>query len=167
MTTPKPGMIGLTRISGSVGKLIEVGQWLNGEGFQDWEHAFVALPGGLIIEAEPGGARIVPLTYPNVYWCTGIYKLLAPGTTNIEIDHVAEGLKGVPYSFADYAALAAHRLHVPAPLLKSFIASSGHMICSQLCDEFYFRLGAHVFFDNRWPGDVTPASLYKRDLQLR
>jgi len=160
-------MIGLTQISGRVGKLIEVGQWLNGEGFQDWEHAFVSLPGGLILEAEPGGARIVPLVYANVYWCEGIYKLLPPTTNVTEIGHVAEGLKGVPYSFADYAALSAHRLHIPAPFLKNYVASTGHMICSQLADEFYFRLGAHVFIDNRWPGDVTPASLYKRDLQLR
>jgi hypothetical protein len=160
-------MIGLTQISGRTGKLIEVGQWMNGEGFEDWEHAFVALPGGPILEAEPGGARIVPLVYANVYWCEGIYKLLPPTTNATEIGHVAEGLKGVKYSFADYAALSAHRLHIPAPCLKNYVASTGHMICSQLADEFYSRLGAHVFLDNRWPGDVTPASLYKRDLQLR
>jgi hypothetical protein len=160
-------MIGLTQISGTVGKLIEVGQWLNGEGFQNWEHAFVALPGGLILEAEPGGARIVPLPYSDVYWCENIYKLLPQPPNQQQLGIIASGLKGVPYSFADYAALAAARLHIPSSQLKAFIASSGHMICSQLCDEFYARLGAHIFEDSRWPGDVTPASLYNRDLQLK
>lgn len=164
---PLPGMIGLTQIAGDVGAGIRFGQWLNGEGFADWEHAFVYLPGNNVLEAEPGGARIVPLVYPNIYWCTGIYKLLPPATTATELGHIAESLKGTPYSFLDYAYLAAHRLHIPAPGLKNEIASDGHMICSQLADEFYLRLGAHVFADNRWPGYVTPASLYNRDLQLK
>lgn len=160
-------MIGLTQIAGDVGKGIRLGQWLNGEGFADWEHAFVYLPNGLIIEAEPGGAVIRPLHYGTVYWCTGIYKLLPPTTNTTEISHVAESLRGTPYSFLDYAYLAAHRFRLPVPGLKHEIATDGHMICSQLADEFCLRLGAHVFTDNRWPGDVTPASLYNRDLQLK
>lgn len=162
-------MIGLTQISGNVGKAIELGQWLNGEGFAQWEHAFVYLPGNLILEAEPGpdGAVIRELHYSNVYWCAGIDKLIHPSVTPSEISRVAESLKGVPYSFLDYAALSAHRLHIPAPFLRSYIKSTGHMICSQLADEFYVRLGAHIFTDDRWPGDVTPASLYRRDLALR
>lgn len=171
-----PGMIGLTQISGDVGKGIEVGQFLNGEGFARWEHAFVVLPDGQILEAEPGGAVIVPMHYAdeNVYWCEGIYGLLPqrngrlvfPAMTS-DIMIAALALKGVKYSFLDYAALSAHRLHIPAPGLQDYIASTGHMICSQLADEFYLRLGAHVFDDGRWPGYVTPASLYRRDLQLR
>jgi hypothetical protein len=164
---PQVGMIGLTQISGQVGKTIKILQYLNGEGFHDWEHAFVMLPGGLILEAEPGGARIVPLHYSSVYWCTGIYKLLPPTTTATEISHVAESLKDIKYSFLDYAALSAHRLHIPAPHLRKYIGSTGHMICSQMADEMYIRLGAHIFTDKRWSGDVTPASLYTRDLQLK
>lgn len=164
-----PGMIGLTTISGNVGTAIEIGQWLNGEGFARWEHAFVVLHDGLILEAEPGGAVIVPMHYrdENVYWCDGIYKLLTPKMKSpLVLQPVAESLKGVKYSFLDYAALSAHRLHIPAPGLKDFIEDSGHEICSQLADEFYLRLGAHIFTDERWAGDVTPAGLYRRDLQL-
>lgn len=162
---PAPGMIGLTQISGDVGKAIEFGQWLNGEGFEMWEHAFVLLPGNQILEAEPGGAVIVPMHYSDVYWCEGIFELLPPDPDRI--DEEGQGLKGIPYSFLDYAALAAHRLHIPSPQLRSYINSTDHMICSQMADEFYQRLGAHIFTDGRWDGDVTPASLYKRDLQLR
>jgi hypothetical protein len=166
MAIPQPGMIGLTSISGRVGKAIELGQWLNGEGFATWEHAFVLLPGNQILEAEPGGALIRELHYSDVYWCEGIYNLLPP-ENNIPLGIVAEGLKGIKYSFLDYGALSAHRLHIPAPNLRGYISSTGHMICSQMCDEFYLRLGAHIFTDDRWNGDVTPASLYRRDLQLR
>lgn len=165
---PQPGMIGLTPIDGDVGKGIEFGQWLNGEGFQRWEHAFVLLPGNLILEAEPGGAVIRPLHYKNsdVYWCWGIYPILPQPPNQQQLNIIANQLKGIKYSFLDYGALAAHRLHIPAPGLRDFIKDSGHMICSQMADEFYQRLGAHVFTDKRWAGDVTPASLYKRDREL-
>ena len=150
---------------GDIGKLVEFGQWLNGDGFHVWEHAFVLLPGNLILEAEPGGARVVPLHYTDVYWCEGIYTLL-PEVTDEELLRVGTSLKGTPYSFLDYFELFAHRLHLWAPGLKRAIKTSAHEICSQLADDFYYRLGAHVFTDNRWPGYVTPASLYNRDVAL-
>lgn len=160
-------MIGLAQIAGDVGKGIRVGQWLNGDGFSIWEHAFVLLPNNLILEAEPGGAVIVPMHYDEVYWCRGIDKLIAPTVTPDEISRVAESLKGIPYSFLDYQSLVVHRLHLPVPGLEKYIRSTGHMICSQMCDELYNRIGAHIFVDDRWPGDVTPGSLYGRDLELR
>jgi hypothetical protein len=168
MINPPAGFIGLTQISGRVGSAIQVGEWLNGEGFQVWEHAFVMLPGGLILEAEPGGAVVVDMHYTHVYWCEGIFEASQQvnSASPIQLGQTAERLKGIPYSFADYAALAAHRLHIPAPGLKDFIADNGHMICSQMADEFYLRLGAHIFTDNRWPGYVTPASLFDRNEQL-
>src|ERR1700733_14460122 len=76
MTTPAlpaVGTLGLTPISGDVGKLIRFGQWLNGQGFRPWEHSFLLGPNGLILEAEPGGARIGNVSeYSEIYWCTAI-----------------------------------------------------------------------------------------------
>lgn len=167
-------MIGLVKMGAPAARWIRLGQWLNGDGFEDFEHAFVALPGGMIIEAEPGGARVVPLRYQGVHWCEGTYRLLRdahPGTWALnlpgEVTRAAQGLEGVPYSWLDYGALFAHRLRLPAPGLKTYIASSGHLICSQLADLLYQRLGAQIFDDQRWNGYVTPGSLYQRDLQLR
>ncbi len=167
MTTPFPaGLIGLTQVSGLVGAGIEIGMFLNGEGFRKWEHAFITLPGGLILEAEPGGAKIRPFHYSSVRWCYGLRKLLPPTTTDTEIAHIGESMKGIPYSFLDYDALVVHRLHIPVPGLKAYIGDTGHMICSQMADEFYLRLRAHIFRDGRWPGYVTPLSLYNRDVEL-
>jgi hypothetical protein len=158
MPDPQPGDFGLTTISGAVGGLIRWGQWFNGDGFSVDEHAFIALPGGKLVEAEPGGARIgelseyaaVPVEYSR--WD------LTPEQRHAIVG-AATALLGTPYSALDYFALATHRLHIPAPGLQQYIASTGHMICSQLVDECYRRAGVQLFDDGRWSGMVTPGSL--------
>lgn len=57
---PKPGSFGLARIGGLTGKLVAAAQAFAGDGSR-FTHAFVVLDNGECIEAEPGGARIVPL----------------------------------------------------------------------------------------------------------
>ncbi|MCQ4079860.1 hypothetical protein NGB36_04445 [Streptomyces sp. RB6PN25] len=159
-TEPVPGDIGLTQIPGPVGKFIEFGQWINGNGFKNYEHAFLVLPDEQLIEAEPGGARIAPLSeyeQRNV-----VYVCPATLTENQReaICAAAHRYVGVPYSFADYLAIAVHRFHIPAPGLRRYVASSRHMICSQLVDRTYLDGGVHLFADGRWPGYVTPLALY-------
>ncbi len=162
----KPGRIGLTHIHGQVGKLVEFGQWLNGDGFTAWEHAFLDLGDGTLIQAEPGkeGAQIRSLDiYPDdeVYWCDNIYLTLTP-EQGLRIAAYGRQMQGIGYSFLDYYALAAHRLHLPVPGLKRYISSSRHMICSQLCDYAYDLCGVKLF-GNRWAGYVTPGDLYVLD----
>jgi cell wall-associated NlpC family hydrolase len=156
--TPRPGDFGLTRINGYAGGLIRVGQWLNGNGFSEFEHAFIVLPDGKIIEAEPGGARIADLSeYDTVPTTFSHWNLT--DVQRSDIGNRARQLEGIPYSALDYLALAAHRLHIPTPGLRGYIATSGHLICSQLVDECYARAGVHLFTDDRWPGYVTPGAL--------
>lgn len=160
--TPLPGDFGLTSINGEVGRLIRIGQFLNGDGFSVYEHAFLYLGGGEIIEAEPGGARIRSVTEyapSTVRWSTGHFQL--SGSQRTQIIRRARVFEGTPYSAADYFALATHRLHIPAPGLKSFIESSGHVICSQLVDISYQAGPYELFTNRRWPGDVTPGDLNK------
>jgi hypothetical protein len=180
MTTPAPlpaiGTIGLTRISGDVGKLIRLGQFLNGQGFREWEHSFLLGPDGAILEAEPGGARIGNVSeYKDIYWCTSIAAQYPPETlADIWGDAVQRygpgtGHKtstgGVGYSFLDYLAMFVHRLRIPVPGLKRYIASTGHMICSVLDDEEYADEGCNLFAGT-WPGYVTPLGLYNLDVLL-
>jgi uncharacterized protein YycO len=169
MTTPSSppiGLIGLTSISGDVGRLIRFGQWLNGDGFTTWEHAFISIGGGLIVEAEPGGARVAHASeYSTVHWCHGLASL----ANSIQLENTevyAKHYVGVPYSFADYLALSAHRLHIPAPDLQRYISTSRHMICSQLVDACYAQSGIKLFKDGRWAGDVTPGDLYQLDISI-
>jgi hypothetical protein len=164
-TTPSVGMIGLTSIHGDVGKLIEVGEWLNGDGFKRWEHAFVSIGGGLIVEAEPGGARVRPYTeYQTVYWCHGLYKLLDTPAKVAAVEDAAKGYVGVKYSFLDYFALAGKRLHLPHVLLQDYVASTGHMICSQLVARTYWDASAPIYPE--WTGYVDPLALFNRDQAL-
>jgi cell wall-associated NlpC family hydrolase len=163
-TTPLPGDFGLTQISGDVGRLIRFGQWLDGDGYENFEHAFIYLGDGEIIEAEPGGARITWLSEYNddtIDWSTGKIPLTDAERTSIV--SLARTMEGVPYSFLDYFALATKRLHLfPLDLaLKDYIKSSNHMICSQLVDRVYDTASVHLFNDGRWEGYVTPGDLYQ------
>ena len=157
MCEPPLGSIGLTQIHGDAGRLIRLGQYLNGQGFADFEHAFVFIGNGRIVEAEPGGARIAELTeYANdtVVW------LNCPEQYGPQVANAALFLVGTPYSFADYLALALHRFHIPAPGLRSFIASGKHALCSQLADRAAALGGWHLL-QGVWEGYVTPASIYE------
>jgi len=146
-------------------KLIRAGEWLNGDGFHDYEHAAVvtAVRPLTIVEARPSGAAEAAYHYEgcNIIWSTG---LIEPPDREAVVA-AARRYVGTPYSFLDYFALALHRLHVPAPGLRPYIASTGHMICSQLVDRCELDGGLHLFADGRWPGYVTPAAL--ADLLLR
>ena len=156
--TPQPGDFQLVPTAGTGGKLIQLGQWLNGEGDCPYQHVRVYVGDGQFVEAEPGGARLASYPLDIGMWSTGKVPL-APGQGE-QIAAAAIGYMGTPYSSLDYVALAAHRLHIPVPGLQGWIASSGHMICSQLVDQCYLDAGVHLFSDGRWPGYVTPASLY-------
>lgn len=173
---PQNGWIGLTRIPGGAGSLIRALQFLNGDGFSEYEHAFMVssvgdlfptgVPGGAgrgtvwVVEAEPGGAVQRPLHYDpaSIAWIrppdeqTGL--LAAREAVKLADRHIG-------YSFLDYEALALHKFHIPAPGLRSFIEDSGHMICSQLVDHAAMMAGWNLFSDGRWEGYVTPGALWK------
>lgn len=155
--TPHAGDIGLTQIRGGVGKLIRFGQWLNGDGFANYEHAFVYVGNGQIVEAEPGGARLANL---SEYDGNTVAWLKAPENRGGLIHLAAVCEIGTPYSFLDYLALAAVRFHLPSKWLRARVQNSGHLICSQLADLAASRAGWHLFDDGRLPQDVTPGDLY-------
>lgn len=154
--TPNPGDIGLVTVTGQVGRLIRVGQWANGDGYRDYEHAFVYVGGWQLVEAEPAGARLVSY---DEYSTRALLWLRCPRQLGDAVAEAARTLVGTPYSALDYFALAAHRFHLPAPFLRARIESTGELICSQLADLAAARGGWHLFDDGRWPGYVTPGAL--------
>lgn len=158
MYEPQVGDIGLTQIGGITGKLIRLGQWLNGDGFADYEHAFVYVGAGLVVEAQPGGAILAPL---SKYDASRIVWHSAPENERGLIHLAAVDMLGTPYSFLDYFAIGAVRLRLPSKRLRAYVASTRHLICSQLADEAYRRAGVELFSDGRPTGQVTPGALYK------
>jgi cell wall-associated NlpC family hydrolase len=162
VTEPQPGDFGLVSIAGDVGRLIRLGQWLNGSGFSTMEHAFVFVGGGQLIEAMPGGARLAPVSEYDgrpIVWSSG--KVELTDGQRAEVVAAARAMIGTPYSAADYFAIAAHRFHLPGGRwLRNYVASTKHEICSQLVDRAYAEGGVHLFQDGRWDGFCTPGDLF-------
>jgi hypothetical protein len=163
MTTPRtplPGDFGVVSVKGFPGLLIRVGQFLLGDGFWNFEHAFIVLPQDTLIEAEPDGARIVALSeYSRAM--ADYSQILLTSEQREKIISVAEGLVGTPYSWIDYFSLLLLRLHLRPHWVVTFVASRKSLICSQLVDLCYTEAGVHLFSDGRFSGDVTPADLYR------
>ena len=142
---PLPGDVGLVEISGSVGSLIRFGQWLNGDGFANYEHAFVYIGDGNIIEAQPGGAIQTNLSKYDgrpIFWSTNLINLTAQ--QRVGIVAIAKGQIGTPYSFLDYFAMATKRFHLPLPWVTARVLNSKHLICSQLCAKDYEEVGSKI-----------------------
>ena len=167
--TPQPGDYACRSMGGTPGKLISIGEFLNGDGFSVYDHAeiYVGLPDknapyGYTMGAYPEGAHLVPLQADQLndgngfLWSTG--KILLTTEQRSAIVQNALLCKGIPYSWIDYFALAMHRFRIPVPGLKEFIESTKSMICSELVDWVYMQAGVHLF-QGVWQGYVTPATL--------
>lgn len=162
---PPVGSIGLVKIRGGGGRAIRAMQWLNGDGFEDYEHAFVYVGNGEIVEAEPSGARVVPL---STYMGYEVLWIPCPQRYGAAVCAAARQFAAdrVPYSWLDYGACGLHHLHIPAPGLRRYIETSKHMMCSQLADRAASLGGWKLFDDGRFDGYVTPGALFKRRRQL-
>lgn len=155
----QPGDFALTRIGGIAGRGIAVGQWAIGDG-APVQHAMLYVGAGMVVQAMPGGAEMIHLDRASepVIW-SGSAILLTP----MERAHIcrwALRCVGTPYSFVDYASIGLAHLRIRPRWVRDYVASTGHMICSQLVDAAYEAAGVHLFNDGRLPGDVTPGDLY-------
>ena len=165
MTDVQPGAFAVINTGTRATPFIQFGEFLctlfdARPQIPEWDHAVICSRIGddgtmYIVEAQPGGAVEVPWHYnqrPH-QWSTGLVEM--PGDAGV----AARRYIGVGYSFLDYAAMTTHELHVPAPGLRAYIASTHHMICSQLVDRAALDAGKHLFTDNRWEGYVKPSDL--------
>ena len=100
-----PGTFGLSQIGGRVGVMVSAGQFIAGDP-SPFTHAFVVLDDETVIEAMPGGARIVPLA-DRLDWRPIAWSWMIPLTDaqRQAISDAARELEGVPYSFLDYVSL--------------------------------------------------------------
>ena len=163
MTSPQPGDFAVVSAGGPAGLAVRWAERLILEAgpYAAYQHAFIYLGEGVIIQAEPKGATYGQLTaHASTLWSTGKFAL--DDVQRDAICDAARGYVGTPYSALDYVAIALHHWRIPVPGLKTFIKATGHMICSQLCDRVYQDAGVQIFNDHRWNGYVTPAALAKR-----
>lgn len=156
--TPKPGDFFLCQISGFGGFLIRAAQAISGDASR-YTHAGIILDKDTIIEAMPGGARIVSIDtiLGRRPLAVSFYGLT--DQTRQTIVESARSYEGIPYSFLDYLCLGLLAIGIRPKKLRDRVHDSGNMICSQLVDKAYQTAGVHLFDDGRNSGDVTPGDL--------
>lgn len=158
----QPGDIGFTTIGGRVGPWVALGQALLRD--ECWfTHTYIVVEGPRVVEAMPGGARVVRLVGtercgPGFGWI----RLPLTLDQRASITEYALAAVGTPYSFLDYLSLGLLHLGLPRKLVQSRVTDSGHLICSQLVDRVLCQAGFHVFDDGRLSQDVTPGALFRR-----
>lgn len=185
MTYPV-GSFFLTAVAPPSGWWIGVGQAIAGAPSRYSHSGIVVDSDGTVVEAEPGGARIGHLSayagqpllvcdgpvqsavQSHHMWTGGVgytASALSPPLGIYErnlrnaVAQLARKLVGTPYSALDYLALGLLHLHLPSTWVRRRVETSGHLICSALCDRAYARAGIHLFDDGRLSGDVMPADL--------
>jgi uncharacterized protein YycO len=157
--TPRPGDYGVVKTQGTFGKLIRVGT------MSRWNHAFICIDEHLIVEANPTGVEISPITkYPLIAW-NQHEELTQEQRQNI-VD-AAVNLVGRPYGFFDIFVLALRILGLKMLSNTKFMeyaAMRYGVICSELVAISYDKAGISLVSkpDNLvTPGDLAERLIYQ------
>ena len=152
MTLPMAGDFAVVRTHGWQAAVI---RWATRSKFN---HAFIVWYGEEIIEAQPGGARLVANHYAAKdvrYSCIENLKM----GERIEICNQAKQLVGVPYGWLDILSIGLLQYGIKPKFIRDRVEHSNNLICSQLVDFAYLLGGVHLYDDGRLPMDVTPGDL--------
>lgn len=163
-----PGAIGLVPVEGWAGIGIKFGEMLL-DGKSDVQHAFILLDDDTVLEAQPNGAQIVPLSKYNdrkVIWLDPPLSDEARGV----VVRIARTMVGVRYDWWAYLWLFLNRLGFRPKWVLRKVDNPKNDMCSQLADRVYRMASEQVtdqhdktlltlFTDGRDPGDVTPGDL--------
>jgi len=152
---PRVGDYGVVKTNGFFGKLIRLGT------MSRWNHAFIYIGDGQIVEATPGGVIISPVSkYPLIAW--NQHEPLSDGTREV-IKANAIALVGKAYSFLTIALLAFRILGVKAlsnSKVMGYMAQKEGYICSELVEECYDK--ANYVLLNKFDYLVVPGDLSER-----
>lgn len=186
LTDLRAGDIAFGPIGGAAGALVAAGQmivapWKHQLTWRRWwriRHTGVVAYAGpmpMLVQAEPGGVEMVPMTTERHWTKDWVYvrPRYADGQA-VLVEEIAErqARKKIPYAFECYPAIALHRTHLPIPHVDDWLSrvdTDGdpvRVICSWEVDTALTLAGYHVFDDGRVPHDVVPSELYLRLLEL-
>lgn len=155
MYEPRIGQFGVIRSSGAFARLIQVGT------LSRWNHAFIYVGNGLIVEAKPRGVVVSPVTdYSLIAW--NKHEVFTD-TQGKVIASYALGQVGKPYNFLIIAILTLRILGLKAlsnnRLLHKLAQKDGY-ICSELVAEAYAWGGIPI--SKGTPELCTPGNLAER-----
>lgn len=130
---PRPGDYGVVSSNGFFAKLIRLGT------VSRWNHAFIYIGDGKIVEANPTGVAISDLAkYDKVAW--NQHELLSD-TNRYAITSYAQSTVGRPYNFGIIIMLAFRAIGVkifPRSIIN-YLAKHDGYICSELVAEAYAK----------------------------
>lgn len=152
---PVPGDFGVVKTNGIVGKLIRFGT------ASRWNHAFIYVGPGVIVEANPTGVALSPVTnYPKIAW--NHHDSLSQEQRE-QIVELALFEVGKPYAFLDIAALFFRIIGLKFIRPNSFwkkLSSKESWFCSELVAYCYRKSGLTLI--NKNDDLVTPGDLAER-----
>ena len=155
MYEPRIGQFGVIRSSGAFARLIQIGT------ISRWNHAFIFIGNGKIVEAKPRGVVVSPVTdYSLIAWNKHETFTDAQGKV---IASYALGQVGKPYDFLIIAILTLRILGLKALANNRFLhklAQKDGYICSELVAEAYATAGKPI--SKGAPDLCTPGDLAER-----
>jgi uncharacterized protein YycO len=158
MYQPRLGDYGVVKTKGFFGKLIRIGTQSR------WNHCFIYIGNDLIVEANPTGVAVSPVTkYPLIAW--NQHEVLSYEDRETIASH-AKWLVGRPYSFFTIAGMALRILGFKffSDRLLAAIAKHDGYICSELVAECYRTSGNVVVNEKDYlvnPGDLAERLIYQ------
>ena len=158
MYSPQLGDYGVVKTKGFFGKLIRLGT------LSRWNHCFIYIGNDLIVEANPTGVAVSPVSkYQLIAW--NQHEVLSYEERETIASH-AKWLVGRPYSFFTVAGMVLRILGFKffSDKLLAAIAKHDGYICSELVAECY-RTGGYVVVNEKDylvnPGDLAERLIYQ------
>jgi uncharacterized protein YycO len=156
---PRFGDYGVVKTGGWAAKLIQIGT------ISRWNHTFIYIGGGEIVEARPTGVVISKTDqYPNIAW--NQHEVMDDITRNVIVDK-AKSFVGQPYGFLAIGNIALRILGLRAlanyRILERMAASEG-LICSELVSLAYKAGGVDLTGNPDYrvtPGDLAERLIYQ------
>lgn len=152
---PRPGDYGVVKTSGVVAKLIRLGT------LSRWNHAFIYIGDGRIVEARPTGVTISTADQYEVLAYNQHEHAITDAHREKIVSYALEQV-GKPYGFLDIFVifLRIFGLRVPFPSFWAKLSLRKGYICSELVAETYDKAGFVLI--NKHTSIVTPGDLAER-----
>ena len=155
MYSPQLGDYGVVKTKGFFGKLIRLGT------LSRWNHCFIYIGNDLIVEANPTGVAVSPVSkYQLIAW--NQHEVLSYEERETIASH-AKWLVGRPYSFFTIAGMVLRilgfKLLANTRILRVLSQKDGY-ICSELVAEAYKQAGVELI--NKPVDQVNPGDLAER-----
>ena len=156
MSTPAPGSYGCVRTGGFYAWLIRVGTRSH------FNHAFIVMENGRIIEADPGGARWAQLSDYETDSKVFDTRDVLTDEQRQRVMYKAEVLLGTPYGWTDIVRLSLRCMGLQWQWLTRKADNEAAMICSQLVAACGQAAGLDWLCGREAAAAVTPGDLAAR-----